>query len=250
MTSVKEEQLRYTNGNGVAGKIKIDFLYSLFENFSKNFESIVNVINANHGSPFNERQSYGIFIKSIPDEPSSKDFVLTEVSLLRETKSSKGRVDFFVFYRNWLLLIELKLARTPLTTNENAEYKRLTDRWNEAIQQIEGIPVDKNSALKEFVTRLNAKGVIKIPMMVVIYIENKKNPEEFSKNSAKDDLKKKFIKLEEQIQSHQYSYFKSISNEQHHIKNDTHYQLIHGISFFAGIDSDVCFTSSIECVNK
>ncbi|MEI6709029.1 MAG: hypothetical protein WCK96_18050 [Methylococcales bacterium] len=234
---MKEKVFLSSNGTGTAGIIKNDLLKNLFEKFSINFEDIVDIINSNHGSRFNERQSYGIFIKSIPSNPSdsNKDFVLTEVSLDREgnDSSKKGRVDFFIFYRNWLLLVELKLVRTGITTKDGSDYKIIVKKWEEAKKQIESIPVDNNPVLNEFVDRLKAKGIVKIPMMIIVYHENDdKNGNYFSDNDANEYLTDKVNDLESKIKP-QYGYFTSINNKHSLNLGNDRFRRIRGISFFA-----------------
>jgi len=158
-----------------SSEIQKKFFKLFSKTFFMQFEKYGALIGCFDEKNFNERQSYGLVVTSLMGM-KGLDFVLTEVGMVRngdgEDKKSSGRVDYLIGFGGWLFLIELKLKFAGLK-NTASESSSCADAWDAkasgVVSQLKGITCAKNPVLRNIISERKYKGVVKLPMLIVMY---------------------------------------------------------------------------------
>lgn len=168
---MKENILNYSNPDSMKfSRITRDFIANFCHSFSKNISSSTtqNFI-AKTRIP-NERELYGVFVKSLYDFQSNDSIhVATEVQIKRKSEdyaSSTGRVDLVVSFRKVTFLLELKVCRIPLgeLSKEDKELSaRALKSWQGACNQLKELDATSLGDI------LDAERVIKMPVVLFLY---------------------------------------------------------------------------------
>lgn len=128
----------------------------------------------------------------------------------------RGHVDYWIFYKNIVFLLELKLAHKGFARGDCTTSERIFDRFNEAIFQLESIYDDK---LLSFID--GTKKIIKIgfetivfgsksPKIRVSFYNNPKKYHEMIENSLESLVKYKRHKNRSELKLKKSVDFKSL----------------------------------------
>lgn len=123
------------NANRPGGRITKQLFEGLCHHFTNRFEKAMDVLCANSGKRFSERQAYGLFSQALCDmgEKREPEFILTELPVRRNKRATgdtaPGRVDFLVSFRGLVLAIELKLVARGLVGNKRNGSVELKRAW-------------------------------------------------------------------------------------------------------------------------
>lgn len=115
----------------------------------------------------NERELYGIFVKSILESCKNDiGHIATEFQVERNEESndqkSKGRVDLLFDYRSVSYLVELKVGRVNARGNDRDPKIRAKKIWHTAIQQLNELEINSVDGL------LNKK-IVKLPIAIYFF---------------------------------------------------------------------------------
>jgi len=159
--------LYYKNEERNGARIARDFVAKLFPAVSTNLKSDMFIQFLAYSRVPNERELYGLFVKSILEAFSEGiGHVATEFQVGRGD-DSKGRVDLLVNYRSASILLELKLGRISAARgssgSDNAIKQRATEIFYEAKNQLENLEISS-------VNNLMRKRPIKIPVAIYFYV--------------------------------------------------------------------------------
>lgn len=123
----------------------------------------------------NERELYGIIVKSIIESCNKEHLghIATEFQVERgegsKDEGSKGRVDLFFDYRSVSYLVELKVGRVNARGDDREPKKRAKEIWHNAINQLDGLIIDSVECL------LQGKKIVKLPIALYFY-DTEKEP--------------------------------------------------------------------------
>lgn len=172
-----------------------NFLHSFNENFTKedalNFFSLTRIPN--------ERELYGLIIKSIfdMDTKDSVQHVATEVQIKRKygnNNESTGRVDLLLHYRKTTFLIEFKVCRVSLTEKKSDDesiksQKRATNAWINACNQLKELDTESLGSI------LKSERVVKIPIVIFLFQSGIKK----QRTDIFNVIKEKHLEIREEI---------------------------------------------------
>lgn len=165
---------------GDGGRVSRDFLRKLLKRIVKRSTKYYDETRE-HVFIYRERQLHSVVCPSIADITSS---YLMENPLTRKPAGEeeyRGNVDYWISYRNYSFLMELKHAYFAYR-NANNPRKSITEKFVRAMEQLRSIRKDECRDLT-----IN-KGLIKIVLQAVVFYKGSKDP------ILKDNLKNKDFK--------------------------------------------------------
>lgn len=178
--------IEFGNIEGDGARVSIDFLRKLLKHIVKRSTKYYDET-GEHVFIYRERQLHSVVCPSIADITSS---YLMENPLTRKPAGEeeyRGNVDYWISYRNYSFLMELKHTYFAYRNADNPR-KSITKKFVRAMEQLRSIRKDECRALT-----IN-KGLIKIALQTVAFYKGSKYP--ISKDDLKDqDFKNLFKKL-------------------------------------------------------
>ena len=179
--------IEFTFKDGDGTRVSKDFLRNLFYNIVKRsfnyFEET-----GEHIFTYREKQLHSVICPSIADITPS---YMMECPLTRKPAGEDeypGHADYWVSYRNYEFLIELKHSYFAYRNVDNPGQK-IEEKFDSAMEQLEKIGIDSC----EWLT-INNKGLIKIALQAIVFYQN--SNEQIPVDNLKDrDFKELFNKL-------------------------------------------------------
>lgn len=160
-----KQNIVYYNNQGEGSKITRELVTNIFQALANNLssESFLDFVSVSRVP--NERELYGLFVKSIIEACKEKDLghIATEFQVMRvysdsEKNDSKGRVDLMFNYRTVSYLIELKVGRVnarAFSGDDKGPKIRAKRIWRKAIDQLDELHMDSvNNLLKNKIVKL------------------------------------------------------------------------------------------------
>ncbi len=168
---MKPDTLFYAN-TGKGSNITRELISNLFTSLTLNLKSDSFKDFVSKSRVPNERELYGIFIKSLLDSCQEHlGHIATEFQVERGDypigEDAKGRVDVFFDYRSVSYLIELKVGRVNAKYHDREPKIRTKDLWVTAIQQLNQLKIDSVYGLLQ-------KTTVKLP--ITLYFFDTKDP--------------------------------------------------------------------------
>lgn len=172
---MKDKVLHYSNPDSDKfSRITREFISSFCYWFSLNFSNEATQSFISKTRIPNERELYGVFVKSLFDfKESDSMHVATEVKVKRKSEgdsSTTGRVDIVVRYRRVTFLLEIKVCRIPLDglIEEDEELTvRAVKSWHSACEQLKILDVTSLGKI------LESERVIKMPLVLFLYFSGR-----------------------------------------------------------------------------
>ncbi|MCU7974748.1 hypothetical protein L5M43_05590 [Shewanella sp. SW36] len=165
--SMNVNRLYYSNSDGHQQRILRDFVNLFCNNFNLELSSPQSKVFFEKFRIPNERELYGIFVKSCLKFQGDVGFIATELQVGREG-SSVGRVDFLLCYKDVHFLIEFKVARINIAKDIStlSNIPKVLQPWESACDQM------KRLNIEQIESDLNYK-YIRLPIVVYLYVSNK-----------------------------------------------------------------------------
>lgn len=201
-------KLYYSNDDGSQQRILRDFVNLFCNNFnleisspqSKNFFEKFRIPN--------ERELYGVFVKSCLNFQGDEGFIATEMQVGRG-EASVGRVDFLLCYRQVHFLIEFKVTRIKIDKDISnfSNVPKALNPWEGACEQMKRLNTEQLKS--DFGDKY-----IRLPIVVYLYISNKDEDLVDDIESAVLEKHKKLIKAidDRQLQKVTLEYVNSFKN--------------------------------------
>lgn len=161
--------LEFSNVKGYGSRVSRDFMRNLLKNIVKRSTDYYDETEE-HIFTYREKQMHSVVCPSIADVTLS---YVMEHPLIRKPAGEEeypGNVDYWISYRNYSFLMELKHTYFGYRNADNPR-KEIIEKFEDAIEQLESIRKDM---CRELI--VNNNGLIKIALETVIFYEGSKNP--------------------------------------------------------------------------
>ncbi len=175
-----ELEINFEKINGAGSRKTVDFLRKLSENFVARCGKYFNEIE-DHAFAYRERQLHSVICPSIAD---ITDSFLMENPTIRKPAADEeysGAVDYWIFYRNFSFLLELKHAFFAYTKAKHPR-KIIVKRFQKALEQLENVKKPECKA------QTFGDGMRKIALEVVVFYRGSKEKNELLKDVTRRDF--------------------------------------------------------------
>ncbi|VEE61227.1 Uncharacterised protein [Shewanella putrefaciens] len=160
-------KLYYSNNDARQQRILRDFVNLFCNNFNLEISSPQSKDFFEKFRIPNERELYGVFVKSCLNFQGDNGFIATEMQVGRGG-ASVGRVDFLLCYRQVHFLIEFKVARIKIDKDISnlSNVPKALHPWEGACEQMKRLNIEQLNS--DFGDKY-----IRLPIVVYLYISNK-----------------------------------------------------------------------------
>lgn len=181
-------KLYYSNNDARQQRILRDFVNLFCNNFNLELSAPQSKVFFEKFRIPNERELYGVFVKSCLNFQGEDGFIATELQVGREG-ASVGRVDFLLCYRRVNFLIEFKVARIKIDKDISnlSNVPKALHPWEGACEQMKCLNIEQLKS--DFGDKY-----IRLPIVVYLYISNKDEDLVDDIESAVLEKHKKLIK--------------------------------------------------------
>ncbi|WP_445369172.1 hypothetical protein ACH5Y9_07705 [Methylomonas sp. BW4-1] len=171
---MEQNKIYYSNEEGKGSRVTRDLVTKLFIALSENLSSKSFLSFLSRSRVPNERELYGLFIKSLIDSCGNElGHIATEFQVVRasddtESEGTKGRVDLIFDFRSVSFLVELKVGRINAFNDDREPKIRAREIWYKAIEQLDELSNDSVHSLLQ-------NKVVKLPIVLYFLESRDKN---------------------------------------------------------------------------
>lgn len=231
----KKKEITYYSNSGKNSKITRELVGNLFHTLSGNLSSETLCDFISRSRVPNERELYGVFVKSIIESCGPKiGHIATEFQVERGDEV-KGRVDLLFDYRSVSYLVELKVGRVNARDNDDSPKVKAQKLWHDAIKQLNDLNIKS-------VERLLRKNTVRLPIILFFYDSTAKDDKNEHGNFRHDNLHNiiyDFISGNDDNHTPHFQLFKPLSSRiptrlrKTELDEDEENNFIYGFSLFA-----------------
>lgn len=159
---MNKDTLYYSN-SGRDSTITRELISNVFQSLSRNLSSESFCCFVSGSRVPNERELYGVFLKSIIEacDKNHLGHIATEFQVERG-EDLKGRVDLLFDYRSVSYLVELKVGRVNAKGADREPKRRAKEIWHKAIDQLNELNINS-------VDSMLRNRIVKLPIALYFY---------------------------------------------------------------------------------